>query len=435
MTEGPTARMKTVEAHAIVRFSTGSRPVVSVERLSKKFCRSLKRSLLYGVRDIAAESLAISRKSDVLRLGEFWALRDVSFELYRGQALGLIGANGAGKSTLLRIVSGLIKPDTGRVSVRGRIAPLIALGPGFNPVLTGRENVYANMAILGLTTAEINTRIHDVLDFAEIGDAIDAPVRTYSSGMAARLGFASAVHTDPDVLLIDEVLAVGDSKFRRKCFRRLASLRDSGTAFILVSHNPHSLIAVCDEAIYLSKGSLAARGTTEETLACYEQDEFRSDVPAPGAAGDTVESVGRDSSGVAIRYLRFAAESQGASVTPVTGESTALCIGVEADSTFEGVGANLIIRAFGDEECVLSFDSSRDGTDMKLEPGRSEIQLSLPYCCLKPGLYTIKLGIHRRGAEILDGIESFRFTVEGGWASTRSCAFFQPRSWALRRIS
>lgn len=208
----------------------------------------------------------------MLRKDEFWALKEVSFQLRRGEALGLIGSNGAGKSTLLRIVSGLIKPDTGAVRVRGRVAPLIALGAGFNPILTGRENIYANMSVLGLSTREIKKRFDEVVDFAGIWEAIDAPVQSYSSGMAARLGFACAVYVEPEILLIDEVLAVGDIKFKMKCHRRLAKLREQGTAFILVSHNPHSVLNVCQSAVYLSKGELLLSGATDSILRQYEED-------------------------------------------------------------------------------------------------------------------------------------------------------------------
>ncbi|MGL5878105.1 MAG: ABC transporter ATP-binding protein, partial [Xenococcaceae cyanobacterium] len=234
--------------------------VLSVEGVSKKFCRDLKRSLLYAVQDIATELVGIRQKSEKLRRDEFWALKDVSFQVRRGEALGLVGPNGSGKSTLLRIISGLIKPDSGFVEIKGRIAPLIALGAGFNPILTGRENIYANMSILGLSKQEIDERFEAVLDFAEIGVAIDAPVQTYSSGMAARLGFACAIYTEPDILLIDEVLAVGDIKFRAKCYRRLAKLREQGTSFILVSHNSHSILSICESAIYLLKGKVVTVG-------------------------------------------------------------------------------------------------------------------------------------------------------------------------------
>lgn len=246
--------------------------VISVENVSKKFCRDLKRSLLYGIQDIATEVVGRTRKSDALRKSEFWALKDVSFQLRQGQALGLVGSNGAGKSTLLRIISGLIKPDTGCVRIKGRVAPLIALGAGFNPILTGRENIYANMSILGLSTQEIEERFQQVVNFAEIWDAIDAPVQTYSSGMAARLGFACAIHTQPEILLIDEVLAVGDIKFKAKCYRKLDELRQQGTSFVLVNHNPQAILHACDSAIYLVKGNLIAYGRTEMIIEKYEED-------------------------------------------------------------------------------------------------------------------------------------------------------------------
>lgn len=190
--------------------------VLSLNGVSKKFCRDFKRSLLYGMQDISQEVLAIRNdKNNNLRRQEFWALQDVSFDLHRGDALGLIGKNGSGKSTLLRIIAGLIKPDVGSVEVYGRVAPLIALGAGFNPVLTGRENIYANMSILGLKRTEIDERFEEVVEFAELANAIDSPVRSYSSGMAARLGFSCAVHTSSEILLIDEVLSVGDIRYER----------------------------------------------------------------------------------------------------------------------------------------------------------------------------------------------------------------------------
>ncbi|MEO1068428.1 MAG: ABC transporter ATP-binding protein, partial [Cyanobacteria bacterium J06638_6] len=217
--------------------------VLSVQGVSKKFCRDFKSALFYGMQDISSEVLGLrGDKNDKLRKKEFWALQDVSFELRRGEALGLVGKNGSGKSTLLRIIAGLIKPDVGSVAIKGRVAPLIALGAGFNPVLTGRENIYANMSILGLTKDEIDDRFDDVVSFAEIPDAIDSPVRSYSSGMQARLGFACAVHTEPDILLIDEALAVGDVRFRANCHSKLYKLKECGTSFILVSHQSQAIL-------------------------------------------------------------------------------------------------------------------------------------------------------------------------------------------------
>ena len=404
--------------------------LLAVEGLSKKFCRSLKRSLFYGVQDIAVELVGGRRASERLRPGEFWALSDVSCTLRRGEALGLVGPNGAGKSTLLRLISGLIKLDAGRITVRGRVAPLIALGAGFNPVLTGLENVYANMSILGLSTREITRRLDEVLAFAEIDpDALEAPVRTYSSGMAARLGFACAVHTDPDILLIDEVLAVGDVKFRMKCYRRLADLRERGTAFVLVSHNPQSLMAVCSSAIYLSQGRLLAAGSVDAVLSRYERDLFR------GAAGQSdgrmslPEKDESESTGLDIRAIYFRDGRGEVVAEPVSGEPVTLCIECRARRGMEGVGAYIIVRASGEVENMLTLDSRKDGGPLEVQPGESEIRLRLPYCGLSPGVYTAKINLNRKSIDILDGVESFRFAVAERDGGAGQGSFYQPRSW------
>lgn len=208
--------------------------LIQVESVSKKFCRSLKRSLWYGVQDIGNE-LAGRRKNPELRRDEFWAVDDVSFELRRGECLGLIGNNGAGKSTLLKMLNGLIKPDKGCITMRGRVGALIELGTGFNPILTGRENIYSNGAVLGFTKRAIDRKFDAIVDFSEIGDFIDTPVQNYSSGMKVRLGFAIAAQMEPDVLLVDEVLAVGDMGFVLKCYNLIDKLLQH-SAMILVSH-------------------------------------------------------------------------------------------------------------------------------------------------------------------------------------------------------
>ena len=193
--------------------------LIKVEGLSKKFCRSLKKSMWYGMRDIGSELLGRRHGTDgVLRQDEFWAVKDVNFELKRGECLGLIGHNGAGKTTLLRMLNGLIKPDQGRIEMHGKVGALIALGAGFNPVLTGRENIYVNAAVLGMNKRYVDSKIDEIIDFAEIREFINSPVQTYSSGMNVRLGFAvAAILIEPDILFLDEVLAVGDIGFAIKC--------------------------------------------------------------------------------------------------------------------------------------------------------------------------------------------------------------------------
>jgi lipopolysaccharide transport system ATP-binding protein len=185
---------------------------------------------------------------------EFWALRDVSFEVRKGETVGIIGRNGSGKSTLLQIICGTLSPTLGTVMTHGRIAALLELGSGFNPEFSGRENVYLNGAILGLSKAEIDSRFNDIADFADIGDFIEQPVKIYSSGMVVRLAFAVQAMVDPDILIVDEALAVGDEKFRRKCFARLEELRSNGTSILFVSHSGPQVTELCQRALLLEQG-------------------------------------------------------------------------------------------------------------------------------------------------------------------------------------
>lgn len=410
--------------------STDSEVVVSVENLSKKFCRDLKTSLFYGLQDIATEFVARRRKSHCLRQKEFWALKDISFELRRGEALGLVGSNGAGKSTLLRIISGLIKPDTGRVKVRGRIAPLIALGAGFNPILTGRENIYANMSILGLSTREIEKRFDDVVEFAEIGDAIDAPVQTYSSGMAARLGFACAIHIEPDILLIDEVLAVGDIKFRMKCHRQLARLRQNGTAFILVSHNLHTILNVCQSSIYLVKGELVLAGETSLVMKKHEEDFYLTGLKKTVGALFLPEKPESESTGLDILSVYFQNEQGDVITTPCTGESVYLCLECKAYKQIKNATLSVIITDTSTaSEHILYLTSAADNHTLEVFPGMVDLKLHLPYCCLQPGFYSAKIFV-REGTYSFDGVETFQFVVNNSKNLLQSL-FYQPRDWQV----
>jgi len=198
---------------------------------------------------------AVSARDEDLREGEFYAVRDVSFELRRGECLGIIGHNGAGKTTLLKMLNGLIKPDTGCIEINGRVGALIALGAGFNPILTGRENIYINGAVLGLSKVEIEENINDIIDFAEIREFIDMPVQSYSSGMAVRLGFSVASSLCPDVLILDEVLAVGDVRFVVKCLNRMREMA-SRAAVILVSHNMQTILGFCSRIILMDHSAV-----------------------------------------------------------------------------------------------------------------------------------------------------------------------------------
>lgn len=408
-------------------------PVISVEGVSKKFCRDLKRSLFYGVQDITADLTGRRRNSDQLRPKEFWALQSISFQLHRGQAVGLVGSNGAGKSTLLRIISGLIKPDTGRVEIQGRIAPLIALGAGFNPILTGRENIYANMSILGLTTRQIEQRFQDVVDFAEIEEAIDAPVQTYSSGMAARLGFACAIYTEPEILLIDEVLAVGDARFKAKCYRRLYELRQKGVAFILVNHNSPAILNICDTAIYLSGGVLIAHGDANAVIDQYEADLFLTGTERSENRLTFPAKSAQESTGIDIRALFFRDAEGEPTQTLVTGEPLSFCLTCESHDNFSGVTFDIRIIKVGGEDStgnVLTIRGHKDDAFFQVPPGLSELQLNLPYLGLSPGNYSAQIRLRKDSIYTFEVVESFRFTVVAH-CDVNKCQFYQPRTWSL----
>ena len=201
---------------------------------------------------------------------DFWPLRHVSFDIHRGETVGVVGQNGSGKSTLLRLIAGAAYPTEGHIAVRGRIAPLLALGAGFQPDMTGRECVEINATALGLSKREIVERLDEIVGFAEVPDFIDTPVRYYSSGMLARLGFSVAVHTDPDLLLVDEVLAVGDHAFQQKCIARIEKLRAEGVTIFFVSHDDNTVKRLCDRVLWLKDGGIAADGAAGEVLAAYE---------------------------------------------------------------------------------------------------------------------------------------------------------------------
>jgi lipopolysaccharide transport system ATP-binding protein len=207
---------------------------------------------------------------------DFWALKDISFEVKKGEAVGIIGRNGSGKSTLLQIIAGTLQPTSGRIHVSGRVAALLELGSGFNPEFTGRENVYLNGAVLGFTRNEIDARIESILQFADIGEFIDQPVKTYSSGMSVRLAFAVQTAINPDILIIDEALSVGDESFQRKCFRRIENLRADGTTLLFVSHDAGSVIKLCNHGLLLRHGAVFVQGNPKAVVTVYHKSNLDS---------------------------------------------------------------------------------------------------------------------------------------------------------------
>jgi lipopolysaccharide transport system ATP-binding protein len=250
--------------------------IISVENLSKRYVLghqfandTLGASLARGARS-AANLMRPWSRSTTRTTEEFWALKNLSFEVRKGQVLGIVGRNGAGKSTLLKILSRITEPTTGRVRMRGRVASLLEVGTGFHPELTGRENVYLNGAILGMSRAEISRKFDEIVAFSEVERFLDTAVKHYSSGMYVRLAFAIAAHLEPEILIVDEVLAVGDAQFQKKCLNKVSEVtRDDGRTVLFVSHNSAALQSICSDGIWLSQGQLAGQGPINECLAAY----------------------------------------------------------------------------------------------------------------------------------------------------------------------
>lgn len=350
--------------------------LIKVEGVSKKFCKELKTSLKYGVYDLTNEVLGRSHGTE-LRQKEFWSVNDVNFELRRGETLGLIGRNGAGKTTLLRMLNGLIKPDKGRIEMRGRVGALIALGAGFNPILSGRENIYVNASVLGLTKNEIESKLDEIVDFAEIGEFIDTPLQNYSSGMQVRLGFAVATALNPDVLLLDEVLAVGDAAFRNKCYNRIGQLCKSA-AIVFVSHSMDQVAQVCDIGLFLSRGKPKFYGSLQECILAYEKEN----------SFETGEEVGGfESVSAPITNVSFTLSPIGV----LYGDWMKIQMDVCSDSKIEKV----ILRIVFYDERQLPFaewNSDRIGLCFDIEKGRNKFEVDIGPLLFKKGCY--KLGIN-----------------------------------------
>lgn len=317
-----------------------TKAMIEVENVSKKFCRDLKRSLWYGLKDIGKEMLGQKHTGQsTLRKHEFWALDDINFKLKRGERLGLIGRNGAGKTTLLRLLNGLIKPNSGKITIYGRIGALIALGAGFNPILTGRENIYINGSVLGLTKKEVDKKLDQIIEFAEIEDFIDTPVQNYSSGMQVKLGFSvAAILLEPDILLLDEVLAVGDVGFQLKCFELLGELKANNTSIILISHNLHQISTFCDNLIVLHRGRIVHNGILSEGLAQYKHE-----IASLKSEGQ-IEKVNTGTNNFEILDVQFTPTISDNVINMQNGEDLKFTIEYQASKEHKNIEIDIVIR-------------------------------------------------------------------------------------------
>lgn len=353
--------------------------VISVNGLSKRFCRTLKRSLFYGVSDIIHELFGINKnvKSQELQKDQFWAINDLQFELHRGEILGLIGHNGAGKSTVLKILSGLLKPDSGKVRIRGNVGALIELGAGFNPILTGRENIYINGAILGFSKREIDSKFDAIVEFSELGEFLNTPVRNYSSGMKVRLGFSIAVQMEPDVLLIDEVLAVGDVAFKAKCFNKIGEFKKKGISAILVSHSMHHISRFCQRTICLQRGKPSRASSTEEAIGQYTRQVMTdTSIPNPKISNlDGLLGTGK------IKILNVNTLNQNGELCKDFSIKDSVTIRIEYDCKFGQIEEILLDILISDVEGVFFQGNNRD-LHQRLGPIKGKGHIDVRFGCL-----------------------------------------------------
>jgi lipopolysaccharide transport system ATP-binding protein len=352
---------------------------------------------------------------------DFWALRDIGFEVQQGETFGVIGHNGAGKSTLLKILSRITPPTVGEARLRGRVGALLEVGTGFHPELTGRENVFLNGAILSMKRQEIQRRFDEIVEFADIGPFIDTPVKRYSTGMQLRLAFSVAAHLEPEILIIDEVLAVGDIGFQQKCLDRMEGASREGRTIVFISHNLAAVRNLCNRGMLLSEGRMKAMGPVSEVIDEYV-GEMESDLPR-----SLRERKNRDGSGD-LRFVDLHLERNGHVIdSPSTGEDCDIVLTYETarDEPFRTVNFGISIFGLEESSPMLHLSSETAGSVFRNVPPRGEARCRLHNCPLPAGQYFMSLWADATG-DLLDGVHrAFDMTVAGGdfYGSGR-----QPRS-------
>ena len=329
---------------------------------------------------------------------DHWALRDVSFDVRRGRKLALVGENGSGKSTLLKIIARLIQPTSGEVAVNGSVLPLLELGAGFHPDLTGYENVFLQGAVLGLSREEIRRRLGDIIAFSGLADFMDTPVKYYSAGMFVRLGFSVAIHCNPDILLVDEILAVGDADFQDKSFHKMMEFVGQGRTLILVSHSIFAIREICDEAIWLDEGRIRAAGPAREVAEAYmrwSRDRARPFEESRRKGRASPLPPAPTPHGCRIAGVRFL-ESNGQPCEKILSKDPlVVAIECEADGEIADVGCRVVFRAKQDT-AILQLDSLAQGTALTLPRGRSTIRVAVGSLIAKQAAYDVEVFLFRR---------------------------------------
>jgi lipopolysaccharide transport system ATP-binding protein len=386
---------------------------------------SLLKSLAGMVQKVVKTDAQLPTKQEAL-----WALRDISFDLARGESLALIGRNGAGKSTLLKLLANITHPTSGQIEVNGRVSALIELGSGFHPDLTGRENVYLNGTILGLSRKEIRRRFDEIVAFSEIERFMETPVKRYSSGMLVRLGFAVASCVQPDILLVDEVLAVGDASFSQKCLQRIRSLLNDGTSILFVSHNLYMAQAVCPSALYIERGQLKHQGPIADVIDRYEHDlhEERARNAEASHASPTVTT------DVEITEVEVF-DSQGHASNQFLSDQTAT-LRVSYDNHRASGAAHAVVHIIRTDGFVCSMmRTALDGEQLWLQPGSGSFSVVIDPLQLTGGTYFFDIQITNDTDSIILAKRASKWFYVSGLAlsDTEDHGVFEPRRrWVVQ---
>ena len=357
---------------------------------------------------------------------DFWALKDVSFEVGHGETLGVIGHNGAGKSTIFKLLSQITSPTSGEIRLAGRVAALIEVGSGFHPELTGRENVYLSGSILGMKRREIDRKLEQIIEFAGIREFIDTPVKWYSSGMYVRLGFAVAAHLQADILLVDEVLAVGDAAFQLQCIERLNELRRSGTTMLFISHDLSSIEKLCDRVALMERGELVASGAAHEIVEQYQRTAANAHVAAVADA-----KIQTAPGGAKVGAITFHDLEGKAIMTTNTGAPLIARVHFEAFRSVQDAVVEVFYYSRDGRTLHFQQSTAIGGGELTLSPGPGVIEFSMPGLGLQPGIYSIGATIRERaGADTIDWFYGrTALYVEAG-KSVRGY-FYTPHDWRL----
>ncbi len=364
---------------------------------------------------------------------EFWALNNVSFDVQQGDCIGIVGRNGAGKSTLLKILSRITEPSAGSVSIRGRVASLLEVGTGFHPELTGRENIFLNGAILGMSRREIIRKFDQIVDFSEVEKFLDTPVKRYSSGMYVRLAFAVAAHLEPEILVVDEVLAVGDARFQKKCMGRMGEVGKEGRTVLFVSHNMGAVSELCNRAILLADGELVADGSTSSVIEKYLQ---------AGNKSSFIQMQTNSQHPVYVTQMRLA-DSDGDSLGRVElGEDAVLEIGFTVEERLSNVSMAVMLSRSG-TSLMFSHDNDLSPVlmDEPREPGNYVAKIALPLSRFKEGNYLIEVHVGAGASNMTSQDASIAFDIENyaintndkGYRVDRPGHLFWPLYWNINK--